>query len=298
MKELILYIHSLISGDIHSPLGNLCSGIWNIFSCVNGNPDNHNFGVRLFLGLFFSVFLTIILQLRTKLIYDKKHFIALTGVIFLCFRFITMLIFEWGWQVGLYDDYILHFLSPPLEYFFNTIFFFCVAYYSLHVYDYYPGILKRILFTIPAILITFFVYSTITWKNFFYSSLPSLTNYSDCMVDWQNHLIISIISLYIILVAIFKYKKYNCFLSAFWTLTFISHFERTILSFMGIEISELTTIFFAIEIWTIPLLTLHFINAYVLRNNEIPKERRAALKFQDKSDDDICLDCAQPIKKL
>jgi hypothetical protein len=273
LSEIFDVAHAYVSGDINTTFGKLAKGFWDVFSSVNGNPESGNYGVRFALMLFFAVFLISVLQLRTKIIYDKKHIVAFVGSLFLIFRIVTMMGFEWGWQIDLYDDWVLHFLSPPLEHFWNLLFYGCIGYYTLNIYDYYPGILKKILWAIPVSICAFFVYSSITWKIFFLSHLPEISQYTQCSADWQNHFIVSVLSFYIFIIAIKKYKKYHCFLSAFWTLVFIEHFLQFVFYYNGYEAAELTTIFHAISIWSLPLLILHFINAYIIRS-EIPRERR------------------------
>ena len=297
LNDVINTIHHYISGDVCSTSGRISKGLWDIFSLVNGNPENANYGVRLTLMLFLSLFLIAVLHIRTKLIFDKKHLVAYIGSLFLVFRILTMLCFEWGWQVGIYDDWMLHLLSPPLEHFWNMLFFGCMGYYTLNIYDYYPGILKKILWLIPTSIMGFFIYSTVTWKTYFLTKLPDISKYNQCASDWQNHLVIAIIALYIVIVAIHKYKKYHMFLSAFWTLTFIEHFIRFIAFYNGYEPPELATIFHAMATWSLPLLILHFINAYIIRF-DIPRERRMSIKH-DKSELFIrCDDCLKPTLEI
>jgi len=199
-----------------------------------------------------------------------------------------MMGFEWGWQIQLYDDWMMHFLFPPLEHFFYMLSLGCFAYYSLNTYEYYPGLLKRILVWIPVSLTAFFIYSTILWKQYFISHLPEITEYNAVASDWLSHVIIAVTALYIIFVAIKKYKKYFCFLSAFWTITFIEHSLKAYSYYIHDEPAELATIFHAMALWSIPLLILHFTNAYVLRIGE-PKERR-------RPPWEICDDCVHPEK--
>lgn len=294
INEFVFILHQYASGEIKTPLGILSKGLWDIFSLVNGNPEVTNYGIRFSLMLFFAFFLIVVLQLRTKMIFDKKHIVAFVGALFLIFRIVTMMGFEWGWQIGLYDDWILHLLSPPLEHLWNMLFFGCMGYYTLNIYDYYPGILKKILWSIPTSILLFFVYSSIAWKQFFFENLPNIPKYNQCSVDWQTHLILATISLYIVIIAILKYKKFHMFLSAFWTITFLEHFIRFIAFYNGYEPSELATIFHAMSTWSLPLLILHFINAYIIRN-EVPRERR---KNMNNTELFIrCNDCLKPIEK-
>jgi hypothetical protein len=252
----------------------LAQGLWNIFSCINGNPSLHNIGMKLTIMLFFSMFLMVILQIRTKITFDKKHIVAFIGAVILFVKVMTLFVFEWTWQIGLYDDWLLHFLYPPLEHFWNMLFLGCMAYYTLHIYDYYPGLLKKILWYIPITIITFFIYSTVQWKDYFLSHLPAVSQYELCMSDWQNHLIIAVIALYIFVIAIVKYRKYNCYLSAFWTVIFIEHASRFYLSYNLYQTDITETLLNSLETWALPLLILHFINAYVNRDYLVVKDRR------------------------
>lgn len=266
-------IHAIIHGDGTSFMSVLIRGLWDIFSVTNGNPDTANYGIRFSISIFFTLFLLVILQLRAKMTLDIKHLIAFIGAVLLLIRYVLMMGFEWGWQIKLYDDWIIHFLFPPLEHFFYMMFFCCTAYYSLNAYNYYPGAIRRIIPYIPISLVAFFIYATIEWKTLFMSKLPAITKYVSAESDWQSHAIIFVIALYCFMVAIKQYKRYYCFLSAFWTITLIEHGIRTVCFYYHYEPAELATIFHAMQIWALPLLILHFTNAYVMRIGE-PKERR------------------------
>ena len=261
-------LHDLIHGNVDTPLGIFSHGIWNIFSLINGNPDLYMSGIRLFLSIFFTILLIIILNIRTKMNFDKMHLIAFIGVLFLLARNFILLGFQWGWEIKLYDDYILHFLFPPLDYFFNMMYIGCIAYYSLNTYNYYPGILKRIIWWIPSFITLYFIYMSITWKHFFYSNLPVVVQFNNSSVDCQSHCIISLFCVYVLCVAVLKHKKYYLFLSSFWFFNSISQITIAITSFYNYQSSELTTIFQAVELWSIPLLFLHFVNAYIIRTHK------------------------------
>lgn len=280
-------LHRIISGETFCFMEKLIFGLWQIFSQVNGNPEIGNYGIRFAIGIFFSIFLMAILQLRAKLSYDRKHLVAFIGANLLLFRYTLMMGFEWGWQINLYTDWIVHFLFPPLEHFFYMMALGCFGYYSLNAYGYYPGVLKRILVYIPIGISLFFVYATVSWKMFFLKKLPEVTPYMMINADWQSHLIIALAAGYCVVIAIKQYKKYFCFLSAFWTLTFIEHFCRSVAFYNQWEPAEVATIFHAMALWSIPLLILHFTNAYVLRIGE-PRERRRPPW------EPPCPDCVQP----
>lgn len=293
--EIISTVHDYISGNVNTSIGKLFTGLWNIFLNLNGTIGSTNIGSNLAIMLFFSLFLILMLHLRAKLNFDKKHIVAYVGSMFLLVRVITLFIFNWGWEVGLYTDSQLYVLSPPLEHFFNTIFLGCFAYYTLITLNYYPGILKKILWYIPAVFLSLFIYSCVVWKVYFMEQLPNISNYELCMADWQNHILISIMSYYIFVVAIVKYKKYHCYISAFWTCVFITHFTKFISAYFGVDSSELTATLNAVNTWSLFLLIFHFINAYVTRW-ELPRERRIR---EIRNNNEIfikCYDCKDETK--
>lgn len=293
IQDIITNIHSYISGYIQTPLGKFISSLWNIFAQVNGDPFLNNYGIRFSLMLFFAIYLLIIIQLRTRLIFDNKHLVAYIGILFLIFRILSMIGFEWGWQIGMYDDWILHCISPPLEHFWNMLFYGCIAYYTLNIYNYYPGILKKIIYAIPISFVSFFIYSTIQWKNMFIANLPYIMKYSQSPSDWQNHIIIGSISLYVCIVILTKYKKYYIPLTIFWVLTTIEHLVRSVCLICECNSHEMTTIYHAISIWVLPLLILHFITAYIKRT-ELPRERRMNVYHNNNELFIRCEDCLKP----
>jgi hypothetical protein len=284
--NLLESLHGIVHGDVHNFISKLAHGVWDLFSVMNGNPDLGNYGLRFGISIFFALNLLVVLQLRTKLTLDVKHLVAFVGGVFLLVRYVCMMGFEWGWQIGLYDDWVIHFLFPPLEHFFYGLFFICMGYYSLNAYNYYPGILRRIIPYIPAGIICYFVWATMAWKEFFLSRLPAVSAYREGSSDWLSHALIATLCFYCVMVAIKQYKRYYCFLSAFWTLAFLEHFIRAIAFYNNYEPSELATIFHAMATWSLPLLTLHFTNAYVLRLGEV-RERRKLWEAP-------CVDCPKP----
>jgi hypothetical protein len=250
----------------YTMLNTLAVNVWNIFSVFNGNPDTNNFGIRLGIGIFFSIFLLIIIKMRTISTMDKKHIVAMIGALFIFFRYAVMLIFEWGYQIGIYDDPFIKFLFPPIEHYFYMIGLGCLAYYSLNHYQYYPGILRKIVWTIPVFITGFFVYATISWKILFMNSLPIVKNYIDCNVDWQSHVIVAVMALYVFFVSMVKPSRTNNhWLSYFWLLTLFEHGVKSILFYQHMEPSWIATIFHSFEIWSLPLMTLHFIKVYVVK---------------------------------
>jgi hypothetical protein len=140
----------------------------------------------------------------------------------------------------------------------------CLGYYSLSHYNYYPGVLKKILWAIPIFITSFFVYATIEWKHLYFEATGNI-EYVNSMIDWQTHLIVSVMAFYIVTVAIFKYKSADYFLSGFWSLVLLTH---VIMFGSGIDhnISSTTETFFeAMQIWIIPVIILHFVKDYTLK---------------------------------
>lgn len=281
--------------DAASSICKLVEATWEVFSVLNGNPELNNSGVHLALMLSFSLFLVIVLQLRAKLIFDKKHLVAFVGAILLVFRILVLFGFEWGWQINLYDDAILHFLAPPLEHFFNMMYLLLMVYYTLVLFEYFPGILQRVLKYIPMFIVLFLIWSTVHWKMMFVTNLPEITQYWTCPSDYLTHLILTIIAGYAFVVAIFKYKKYHKYISAFWTIVMIENAGRFLMNFTGNNCSDLFTIFNAMEIFSIGILVLHFIDIYIPRA-ELPKERRSMKRVITTKIEYIrCSDCIKDL---
>lgn len=257
--------------SINDIITTLLTEFWSIFSIFNGNPAfgefSNNYGIRFTIGMFFCTFLFIVIKMRALSTMKHSHIVAMIGSVLIFIRYFVMLILEWGYQIGLYDDPIVHFLYPPLEHFFYMLGLSCFAYYSLHHFNYYPGLLKQYTKYIPIFLTSFFIYTSVMWKNFFIFNNSFIQKYKECMIDWQSHLIITIIASYVLFVSIFKYKKYNSYITTFWLITLCEHFARTVCFYNNYEPSWLATIFHALQIWVLPILTLHFVKAYVVKLN-------------------------------
>lgn len=241
-------------------LNNLILGLNDIFNLTNGNYS----GIRFFLGLVFTILLFSIIKMRAIATMERKHLVALIGSLLLLLRYIVLIIFDWGFQIHLYEDRIIPFLLPPLDHFFYMMGLGCLGYYTLNQYNYYPGLLKKILWAIPTSITAFFIYSTVTWK-LQYLSNPVITKYCCTPVDWQSHSIILIMSIYLCIVFIFNFNKVNILLHSFWSAILVLEFFRTLSNLQGIEPVQLNVIFNALELWSLPILILHFVKAYVIR---------------------------------
>lgn len=249
---------------MNEAITNVTKSIWDVFSIVNGNPIINYDGIRFFIGIFFTAFLLIIIKMRALNTMEKKHIVAMVGALLLLIRYLIMLSLQWGYQINMYTDPIIFFLYPPLEHFFLMLGLGCLAYYSLNHYEYYPGILKKILWAIPVGITIFFIHATIAWKTQFLSSNVILS-YNQCVADWQTHFMLTLMAAYVVSIAGIKFSNQKHFLSAFWTVVLINHVVLTITTFIGYENTTLTTILNSLDLWCIPILILHFIKAYVVR---------------------------------
>lgn len=242
----------------------VCNGLWDLFSLYNGNPSHcTNYGIQYGMGIFFSFFLFYILKMRAISTMKKEHIVALIGALFIFFRYIVMFVFEYGYQIKLYDNPYVYYLFPPIEHFFYGLGLGCISYYTLNFCDYYPGMLKKILYFIPFFITAFFIYATIAWTRLFHTGLEThiIFSYNDSMIDYQSHIILFVITVYSFIVMCYK-KELN-YLTIFWLLLSIDQIINILISFDTFGINWLITISHAIEIWTLPILTLHFIKRYV-----------------------------------
>jgi hypothetical protein len=239
--------------------------LWGVFTSVNGSSMIDNIGINICLGMFFSLFLFTVIKMRAVHTMANKHIVALIGAFLLFIRYFIIMIFDWGWKANIYTDTDLHFLFPPIEHYFYMISLGCFAYYSLSHYNYYPGMLKKILWAIPSFMTGFFVYSAVTWKHQYYASEISEVpfKYTSSMIDWQSHSIVAIMALYITIVAIWKYQKNDMFLSGMWTLILINNTLLIASNFCPYLFTWTDSLFKSMQIWIIPILTLHFIKNYV-----------------------------------
>lgn len=272
IPDLLEQFHSFTHGEVCGKLSYLVTNLWSIFESVNGSPNTSN-GVSFFLMLFFAFFTLYLIQTRARILYDRKCFVALIGIVFLIIRIMSLIVFEWGWEIKLYDDWAVHALSPPLEHFWYIGFFYCMSYYTLVKFDYYPGILKNVTYYIPPFIIAFFVYTSIYWKNCVIYTLPAAMKYTNCLADIQTHVLLLIMCLYVLIVTIVKYKKYHKFICMFWGMVVIRNIIIIVTLNQGWCNTEIMTIVNALSIWSVPVLALHFVDAYTPRLEE-PKERR------------------------
>lgn len=248
-------------------IANLYNGLLDILNTINGGShlSSNSAGIKYLLGMFFTIYLFSIIKMRALVTMERKHIVALIGALLLFLRYLILFIFDWGYQIHLHEDEMIQFLLPPLTHFFYMMGLGCLAYYSLCHYEYYPGLLKKILWAIPTFMTAFFIYASIQWKSFFF-----LTNgeYYTCSVDWQSHLLLCVMSLYLTIVAMYKYNKDNHYLSAFWTVMFVKELVSFYYYFNHCEPIDTSIVFNAVQMWAIPLFTLHFVKAYVVRMSD------------------------------
>ena len=240
----------------HFQLNTLFYGITSLFFGTSPSESIILYGTRLMIGLMLSLIILGIVQMRAYATMDKKHIIAMSGAIILSFRYIIKLIFEWGWHIKAYNDFMLYSLFPPLEHYFYLIFMGCFAYYSLSIFNYYPGLLKKILWIIPIFFTGFLIYSSVECKNEFLQ-LKENFNFNDTSVNYQSHLIGTIISLYVFLVGWIKSKGKEKLLVLFWGMMLAEELIRTITSIYGLGLYfESILDYFRLSI--LPILILHF----------------------------------------
>lgn len=251
--------------------------IKNSIDIINFTSSECN-GMKYILNIVFVGMLFLIIKMRTITLMDRKHIVALVGSLLLLIRGMVLLLFEWGYKIKVYNDYVVAFLLPPLDHFFYMLGLGCLAYYTLNQYNYYPGILKKILWAIPTFMFMFFIYATIFWKKSF-TLYGGSYNYINYTILWQSHSIIFIMCLYLFVVYIFNYKKYNIYLHIFWTIILIIELFKTSINFHEIKLPNLNIFINNMQIWSLPLLILHFVKAYVIRLGDcIICDRRVVTK--------------------
>lgn len=257
------FISKLVEGNQIAE--KIADNAWDIFSLVNGNPDYNFSAIRFCLAIFFLVMLYTIIKMRVVAAYQVKHIVALSGVVFMIFRESTMLFMQTGWEIGLYRDLAVHFLWPPVEHTFEGLSFLCLAWYSIETacmfeFSYY---MKKFKFIILGLFMAFSTYTMIIWKTFFIQHYPKvLFMYRECMVDWQSHILMSFIAS----IGFYaSFQRQSRYLIMFWSVTLFEHFSRTLTYYFEIHNTGLDTLYNALHIWAIPLLILHFVDAYVLK---------------------------------
>lgn len=251
-------------------LNKLASAIWLIFSQVNGNPDLGMSATRFLLATFFLTLLYMTIRMRAMAQYKPHQIVALVGCVLMMVRELSMLVFLSGWEIGLYTDPIIHFLFPPIEHFFQILAFGCFSWYTIEASQWSP--IRRfahktyILFGVS--LAVFSGYALVSWKAFFTAHYPHIIHaYKDTAVDWQTHLIMVLIAAIGVFAAYMR-RRGSTYLLWFWTITFLEHSARTIVFMAYTEQAWQATIFHAMHNWAIPLLLLHFINAYVQKMHQ------------------------------
>jgi hypothetical protein len=251
-------------------LNKVAEALWLIFSQINGNPDLNMSATRFLLALFFLTLLYMTIRMRAMAQYKAHQIVALVGCVLMMIRETSMLVFLSGWEIGVYKDPIVHFLFPPIEHFFALLAFGCFSWYTIEASQW--SLIRRFahrtyLFFGTGLLL-FSAYALVYWKAFFTSHYPNVIHgYKDTPVDWQTHLIIAIIAVVGMLAAYMR-RRGSSYLLWFWFITFLEHALRTIVFSMYQEQAWQATMFHAMHNWAIPLLLLHFINAYVQKMHQ------------------------------
>jgi uncharacterized membrane protein YidH (DUF202 family) len=258
-----------------------CLG-WDILSLVNGNPELHFSAIRFLMGIFFIAVLYTIIRMQAVSTYHVKHIVALAGSVFLMFRFCSMLFLVSGWELQIYNDPIIHFLYPPVEHVFASLSLACFMWYSVESSPWWIWIRRKAKY-IFTFLILFYVYTIIYWKQFFITQLPNYANaFKECPVDYQFHIIASVICSVGLVAAVRGLAKY---LSVFWFFQLGLHVSSAVAYFIvsttaaTTEPSWLSTVFNIIEVWTIPLLILHFVSRYVRKMTRCNACQREVTSF-------------------
>lgn len=267
--------------DSHQMIDSVFTAVWQIFSQINGNPELHSSATRFCLALFFLYLLYSTIRMRAMAQYKPHQIVALCGCVLMMFRETSMLMFMSGWELGLYRDTIIHFLWPPIEHFFFILSMLCFCWYTVEAsqYNKLRRCTRRIGWWVVGGAVSFCIYALVEWKIFFTKHFPDiLYSYNECSVDWQSHLIVSGIAIVGLLGAMFRYRG-SSYLMLYWVITLIEHSSRTVIFAFYHEEAWQATIFHAMHIWAIPLLLLHFINAYVLKmSNCVQCKREVVLQ--------------------
>lgn len=244
-------------------LDRIVDGLLSIFYLVNGNPTTHYSGIRFLLGMFFSFMLILVIRMRVLNSMETRHFMVLVGGVFLFIRNLFMMIFLWGYDIGIYTDGIFKFLFPPVEHFLETLAYGFIACYTIKTADPINIKYKNTKWYGLAFITSFYIYATYTWKTFFFENYPNnIPKFFDHFSDWQSHLVIAIISGTALYKLASKMKLKYEWLIAFWAIVTFEHALRAIVFYIRFEPPELATFFHALHIWSIPLITMHFISGY------------------------------------
>lgn len=246
---------------------NILHAAWTIFSQMNGNPDLGMSAPRFLMAIFFLVLLYLTIRMRAMAQYKNHQIVALVGCVVMMVREFSMLVFISGWELGVYTDSIIHFLWPPVEHFFMLVALSCFVWYTVEASQWAPirRLIRKVYSTFAIFIVLFSAYTLVAWKSFFIKHFPNiLYSYKDSPVDWQTHLVIAMVAS-VGIAAAYMRRKGRSYLLAYWCITFLEHGARTILFAFYVEQTWQATIFHAMHTWAIPLLLLHFINAYVLK---------------------------------
>lgn len=240
--------------------------MWDAFSRVNGNPDLHASGIRFALALFFLWLLFVTIRMRALTQYRPHRVVALVGCVIMMIRESAMAGIVCGWELKLYDSQLLLYVWPPVEHFFSMLAFSCIAWYTVEASDcvWLQLWARRLKWPIIASTVVFYVYALTLWKSFFAVYTPTIAFvYNDSNMDWQAHAVVSVCA-FLGIIAACKRQAGPSYLLWFWVLTFVEQAIRAH-AFSYTEGAWLATVLQAMHIWAIPLLLLHFINAYVIK---------------------------------
>jgi hypothetical protein len=260
----------------HELFDKILTTLWTIFSQMNGNPDYHASGMRFCMAIFFLVLLYATIRMRAMSLYKPHQIVALCGCVLMLVREFSMLVFMCGWELQLYTNLMIHFLWPPIEHTFSLAAFLCFAWYTIEAsqWNTIRRFARHMLWPICTFVLAFSIYALITWKHFFTAHYPLVQfSYKDSAVDWQMHAVVTLIAVAGIMAAYMR-RRGASYLLYFWIVTLIEHATRTITFAHFQEPSWLATVFHAMHIWAIPLLLLHFINAYVLKMSQCAECKR------------------------
>lgn len=240
--------------------------LWDAFSRVNGNPDLHASIIRFGLALFFLWLLFVTIRMRALAQYRPHRIVALVGCVIMMIRELAMAFIVCGWELKLYDNPLLLYVWPPVEHFFSMLAFCCMAWYTVEASDWawLQYWVKKFRCVVIVSIASFYVYALTLWKVFFAVNIPTISIvYSDSNMDWQAHALIAVCAT-VSIIATCKRSAGPSYLFWFWVVTFIEQSLRAH-AFSYSEGAWLATVLQAMHIWAIPLLLLHFINAYVIK---------------------------------
>ena len=237
-------------------IDNIILGVSNLFVDINGsNP--YYIGVSYVIAIVLYSLLLLVMGKRTTITMSTHNIIAFVGCTLFLLRYILLFIFDWGTSINAFNDQLIFMILPPLEHFFYAIGIICFSYYSLIIFNYYPGLLKKVILLIPIFLTSFFIYSTIVWKHQYITDSTTL-NYVNIGLEWKLHFILTIIALYTTITSFVKLNIKNIFLYLFWYLVLSAEILSAIFSYYHSNLLMMATLFKSVQIWGALLLILHF----------------------------------------